>query len=117
VTGYETAIIWGNLLGCLFAIVTNGVAARVGFLIHRGLAMTVAIIASLYVAGYALLLTGSVELMAWSAFYRGVSLIVWPVVWAGPALISIAAWRHARTEVVKATRAMEQTDARTDLRR
>jgi hypothetical protein len=117
VTAYETAIIWGNLLGCLFAIAANACAARVGFLIHRGLAATIAIIGVVYVIGYALLLTGSIELLRWSAFFRGVSLIVWPVVWAGPAIISIAAWRHAHSEIAKATRAMEPNSDRPDLRR
>jgi len=114
VTAYETVIIWGNLIGCLFAIGANACAAHVGFLIHRGLATTIAIIAGMYVIGYALLLTGTVDLLAWSQFYRGVSLVVWPIVWAGPALISIAAWRHSHTEIAKATRAMENTDVRPD---
>jgi hypothetical protein len=117
VTTYETVIIWGNLLGCLFAIAANACAAHVGFLIHRGLATIVAVIAGMYAIGYVLLLTGTVTLLAWSQFYRGVSLVVWPIVWAGPALISLAAWRHSHSEIAKATQAMERTDGRTDLRR
>lgn len=95
----STLIIWGNLLGCLFAIGANAVAAHVGFLIHRGLALTISIIASMYAIGYAMLLLNVVELARWSAFYRGVSIVVWPLVWAGPALMSIQAWRHTQAQV------------------
>lgn len=94
-----TLIIWGNLLGCLFAIGANAVAAHVGFLIHRGLAITISIIAAMYAVGYAMLLLDVVELARWSAFYRGVSVVVWPLVWAGPALMSIQAWRHTQAQV------------------
>lgn len=107
----DTAIIWGNLAGCLFAIVANAVAAHVGFLIHRGLAITIAVVGALYAAGYGLLLAGHLELAQWSAFYRGVSLVVWPLVWAGPALMSIAAWRHTSQQV---RAAMEDERERTD---
>lgn len=104
---FDTAVIWLNMVGCLGAIAANGVAAYVGFLIHRGLAITIACIASLYVVGYALLLTGTVELAKWSAFYRGVSVVVWPLVWAGPAVMSIQAWRHTRSQVQSALRDVE----------
>lgn len=95
----DTAVIWLNLLGCLGAVAANGLAASVGFLIHRGLAITIAVIAAMYAVGYAMLLLDVVELARWSAFYRGVSVVVWPLVWAGPALMSIQAWRHTQAQV------------------
>lgn len=107
----STLIIWGNLLGCLGAVAANGIAAYVGFLIHRGLAITISIIAAMYAIGYAMLLLGVVELAKWSAFYRGVSVVVWPLVWAGPAVMSVQAWRHTRSQV-EAALAEGVTDAR-----
>jgi len=107
----STLIIWGNLLGCLGAVAATGIAAYVGFLIHRGLAITISIIASMYAIGYAMLLLGVVELAKWSAFYRGVSVVVWPLVWAGPAVMSVQAWRHTRSQV-EAALAEGVTDAR-----
>lgn len=97
-------IIWGNLFGCVFAVAANVAAAHVGFLVHRGLSAAVAAIAATYAIGYALLLAGAIELAKWSAFYRGVSIVVWPLVWAGPALMSLAAWRHTKSEVRAAVR-------------
>lgn len=101
-TALDTAVIWLNLLGCLGAVAANGIAAYVGFLIHRGLAITIAVIAAMYAVGYGLLLTGAIELAKWSAFYRGVSIVVWPLVWAGPAVMSVQAWRHTRAQVEQA---------------
>lgn len=110
----DHAIIAANLVGCLFAVGANVAAAQVGFLIHRALASVVAVIASTYLIGYALLLGDVIPVDKWSAFYRGVSVVVWPVVWAGPAVMSLVAWRHTSREVRTALgRAVSE---RTDLR-
>ena len=107
-------IIAANLLGCLFAICANVCAAHVGFLVHRTLASVVAVIASGYLVGYGLLLAGTIEVAQWSAFFRGVSVVVWPVVWAGPAIVSLLAWRHTSREVRAAVG--RAADERSDLR-
>lgn len=111
----DEAIIWLNLLGCTGAIVANFAAARVGFLVHRGLASVIAVIGGMYVIGYALLLTGTVEVLKWSAFYRGVSVVVWPVVWAGPALVSLSAWHRTQAEIAAVVRGQENEGVRSDL--
>ena len=112
----DEAIIWLNLLGCTAAIVANVCAARVGFLVHRGLSSVIAVIGGMYVIGYALLLTGTIEVLKWSAFYRGVSVVVWPVVWAGPALVSLWAWHRTEAEIAAAIRGQEQERERSDHR-
>ena len=99
----DLIVIWLNLAGCVAAIPINLHAARVGFLIHPGLARTIAVVAGIYAVGYVMLLTGTVHVAAWSDFYRGVSVVVWPLVWSGPALMSLSALRHARREITAAT--------------
>lgn len=112
-TSLDQFVIWTNLAGCLFAVVANIAAAHVGFLVNRALSATIAVVAATYAIGYALLLSGAIEIAKWSAFYRGVSVVVWPLVWAGPALMSMSAWRHTKKEIHAA---MEAQGARSDLR-
>ena len=86
----DLIVIWLNLAGCVAAIPINLHAARVGFLIHPGLARTIAVVAGIYAVGYVMLHTGTVHVAAWSDFYRGVSVVVWPLVWViAPFLLTV----------------------------
>lgn len=98
----DLAVLYLNAAGTILAIGANVVAAHVGFLLPRWFTTIVACIAGMYLIGYGLLLTGTIEVLNWSSFYRGVSVFVWPIVWAGPALLSLAMWRHSKAEIERA---------------
>ena len=67
---------------------------------------------------YSVLLVGDVDYRHWSAIVRGFSLVVWPVVWAGPAKFSTqmgeALQRHANDIVRQVTELKEGDDERDD---
>ena len=52
----------------------------------------VALLAYTYSLSYAVLLAGLVDVTQWGTVMRGVALVVWPVVWAGPAIVSLRSW-------------------------
>lgn len=50
-------------------------------------------LAAIYTVSYLVLLSGRVAPADWSAVMRGVSIVVWPVVWTAPAFYTIRARR------------------------
>lgn len=100
--GPDLAVIWLNLLGSTAAVPINFIAARRGFLATAWLHYVIGAIAAIYAIGYAMLLAGTVSVADWSAFYRGVSVPVWFVVWSLPSLLSLLTWRKITTEVAEA---------------
>lgn len=58
--------------------------------VHRATAM----LAAFYALGYVAVLCNFVAVLPWSQFFRGVSLLVYPLVWIYPAVMSGRRWRH-----------------------
>lgn len=97
----NTAVIWVNLAGAVFACAVNAVAAVGGLAPWRPLRAAVALLAAVYASSYVALLAGLWQTDAWSETMRGVSPVAWLVVWSGPPIQSALWWRrtvaHART--------------------
>ena len=56
----------------------------------------VAVLAAVYVVGYVVVLTGVVDVLLWSEFFRGVSLLAIPLVWVQPAVQLRRRWKADR---------------------
>lgn len=100
-------IITLNIVGAGAACVVNLWAAISPgpFTMWRPLRAVTALFAAVYVCGYAMLLTGF-PVVQWSAFFRGVSVMVWWPVWSGPAAYSMMTWQRAKRaarQIVEAT--------------
>ena len=104
--GVDTFVIWLNLAGCLTAVPVNLMAARHGLLTSAWLHHVIAVFAAIYALGYVMLLSGTLSVLEWSGFFRGVSVLVWPVVWVGPAALSLHTWRKIQTEVTDRAKAL-----------
>lgn len=96
--GVDRLIFELNMVGALFACAVNLWAAISPgpFTMWRPLRAVTALLAGVYATGYALVLAGALPVAQWSEFFRGVSLMVWPIVWAGPAGYSAWAWHTAK---------------------
>lgn len=89
-TWYETAVFALNLVGAVAAFVVNALAAgKRGLPSWRPLHTAVATLAAIYCGGYAWFLIEQPTVELWSSILRGVSLVVWPVVWTLPAVITL----------------------------
>lgn len=95
----DVVIAWLNLVPCMFAAIVNLWAARIGWPDWSPLRTTVGTLAAFYALGYIALLAGFVDFLSWSRFYRGVSPIVWLVVWSGPVLESRRLWTRWQVQV------------------
>lgn len=97
-----TLVLWANVVGALFACGANLWAAVTGWRDWAWLQLTIAVFAGFYAVSYATFALGWWTLEQWSPFMRGGLVVVWPVVWAGPAIYSTIAWRRivhaARTQ-------------------
>lgn len=82
----DTLIIWCNMLGAGVAAAVNAWCASVVASRTAPLRWTIAALASIYVAAYAVLLLVPSISGEWSRVMRGVSLVVWPLVWTWPAV-------------------------------
>jgi hypothetical protein len=95
----DEIVAWLAMALIIFAACVNLRAARFGLTRFRMIHTATATLAFIYVAGYLWLLLGDANPMRWSSVFRGVSLIVWPVVWAWPAWESIVVHRELRDAV------------------
>lgn len=104
---FNTVVLWCNVAGALLAFVANTWAALTGWRDWLWLRITIAAFAGFYALSYATFALGWWTLEQWSPFMRGVSVIVWPVVWAGPAVYSTAVWRRMVREARRQIEAAE----------
>lgn len=80
------------MCGTVFAFFWQLRGAKRAALRMRPIYWTGASLALVYIVGYAILLSGVVAPEVWQRFARGVGLVVWVVVWAGPPRFSIRAY-------------------------
>ncbi len=90
---FDNFIIWMNLIGAGVSFYWQREASRIGIPALRRTHLAVATLAVLYVLAYLFLLVGDLLFLNWSSYMRGVSLVVWPVVWTWNAVVSIKVWR------------------------
>lgn len=95
----ENFVIWVNFFGASFAAFWSRKAYKEGLPSMRNVFKLVFSLASLYLFSYLLLLILDLPFLNWSAIMRGVSVVVWPVVWAGPAMISVLQQREDRKQL------------------
>ena len=68
-------------------------------------------LAAFYALGYCVLASGAVPVATWSSFFRGVSLIAFPLVWLAPAVLTAQKWRRDRAAAAQLVAfAQEQHD-------
>lgn len=95
-TPLDAAIIATNmLLAAAAGTARMWAAANVPFRHERLRHMSIGLLAYLYVTGYVVVLAGWVPVLAWSSFFRGVSMLAWPAVWMAPAIGAVRSWRGA----------------------
>lgn len=103
----ENVVVWINTLGAAGALYVNVQAYRFGLPRFRKACFMVAGLSFVYVAAYLFLLFGDVGYLLWSSWLRGVAMVVWPVVWMAPAIISWKSWGKLLTEVAQYNRTPE----------
>lgn len=103
----ENIVLWINTIGAAGALYVNVQAYRFGLSRFRKACFMVAGLSFVYVAAYLFLLFGDVDYLLWSSWLRGVAMVVWPVVWMMPAIISWKAWGKLLTEVAQYNRTPE----------
>jgi len=110
----NSVVLWCNVAGALLAFGANMWAAFTGWRDWLWLRLTIAVFAAFYAVSYATFALGWWTLEQWSPFMRGVSVVVWPVVWAGPPIHSTAVWRRmvreARRQIEDAADASLRVD-------
>lgn len=107
----DLVIFWLNLAGAAAAVPVNFLAGRRGFLATAWVHYVLAAIALVYAVGYVMVLTNTLAPAQWSAFFRGVSVPVWWIVWTMPAAQSLLMWRRISTEVVDAASRLPDASA------
>lgn len=90
---FDNWVIWMNFAGSASAYWFNRKASKMGLISLRKTHFLISGLAAFYTASYLFLLLFDPKFMAWSSFMRGVSLVVWPVVWAWPAVVSMRTWK------------------------
>jgi hypothetical protein len=104
-TTLEHWVVLLNIFLSLSAGLVNAyVASKVGMWWRKSL-VPVALLALIYSASYVYLFVTD-DVVQWSSTMRGVSLLAWPVVWAGPA-IAVFRVTHSMHKVLdQATRSL-----------
>ena len=88
----------------MFVLIANGVLAAVSLVAHiiasnltdprkRPLHAAIAVVCLIYVLGYTWVVITQ-DVFEWSRLFRGVSIIVWPLVWIAPAAQDIYLFRQ-----------------------
>ena len=98
------SVFWWNAVGSLLAALANLYGAWKGDPRLAQLRASIAALALFYLLGYLLVIFSGWDPADWSAFYRRVALVSWPLVWVAPPLIGTRT--HQRT-----TRALKQLQA------
>ncbi len=96
-TWYEMVVFGLNFVGASASAVVNWWAAgRRGMPVFRRLHVAIATLSIIYAGSYVWLaaeLWAGTDAMGavlqWSSVMRGVALVVWPVVWVAPAMMSL----------------------------
>lgn len=88
------AVFWWNAAGALAAAIANTWAAVRGDPRMAPVRTAIAALAAFYLLGYLLVTLGGWDQQAWGAFYRKASIIVWPVVWCGPAVLGVLTYKR-----------------------
>lgn len=95
----ENIVIWLNCFGAIFAVYYNRKASSSGIPKLRLIHFLVAGFAAVYAFGYLFLIFFDPQFMLWSAWFRGISLFVWFIVWIGPAYTSHKIWHDLQSRV------------------
>lgn len=95
----DNIVIWVNLI---FSFIAGGFsfeASKSGILGLRNSFKLVAGLAWLYSFSYFVLLISDINFLSWSSVMRGVSILVWFIVWTLPALMSIKLWKRLERSI------------------
>jgi hypothetical protein len=90
----DNFIVWVNLFGALAAVCFNYKASHSGLIPMRKTHFLITGLAAIYSIAYLMLLLLDLPFLQWSSVLRGVSIVVWPIVWMWPAILSVQAWNN-----------------------
>lgn len=90
----DNFVAWVNVFGAVLALYCNYWASSKGLISMRRTHFLISGLASLYVSAYLILLISDIQFIQWSSVMLGISIIVWPIVWIIPALLSIQVWKR-----------------------
>lgn len=106
----ENIVIWLNCIGAILAVYYNYRASSSGIPKLRLVHFLVAGFAAVYVLGYLFLLFCDPQFLLWSAWFRGISLFVWFIVWIGPAYTSSQIWQDLEKKVKEIEEEIEEVE-------
>jgi len=96
----DLTVLWVNFLAIsIAAFYTRRAAVRADPRV-RPLFGAITALAVFYAAAYLLLIMVPLDVAVWGSVLRGFSIIVWPLVWVGPAVCAVKTFEsdHARLE-------------------
>lgn len=97
-SAFDLVVIWLNFTGAVVAALANWWAARHADPRKRPLWAAVAVLAAVYAGSYLWLIIEG-DVVVWSKIMRGVSLIVWPLVWVSAPTLSVLLFRRDRRTI------------------
>ena len=100
-TLFENFVIWINFFGACFAFYFNRKAFKSGIPRFRRESFLIAGLAFIYCVSSLILLLLDPTFLVWSSAMRGVSIMVWPIVWALPAVTSVRLWTELEAKVLE----------------
>ena len=95
---FDLVVVWLNMTGAVAAVAANWWAARHADPRKRPLWAAVAVLAAVYAGSYLWLVVEG-DVVVWSKIMRGVSLIVWPLVWVSAPVLSVLLFRRDRQAI------------------
>jgi len=104
----ENIVIWLNMIGATIAVYYNYKASSIGILKLRLVHFLIAGFGTVYVLGYLFLLLCDPQFLLWSAWFRGISLFVWFIVWIAPAYNSYKMWQDLEKKMKEIEEEIEE---------
>lgn len=99
-TGFDTVVIWLNFTGAVLAFLANIWAANRSDPRERPVWAAVAVLAVIYAGSYVWLMVDG-DVAIWSKIMRGVSLVVWPLVWSTAPILSVVLFRRDQQRIAQ----------------
>lgn len=108
-TGFDTVVVWLNFTGAVLAAFAAWVGSRRDDPRKRPMWAAVAVLATIYAGSYVWLKIDG-DVFVWSKIMRGVSLVVWPLVWVTPPIMSVALFRRDQAAIARKAKAVKRDE-------
>jgi len=105
---FDLVCIWLNWGGAFMAIIVNYAAMKSSTNHWRIIYSAIGALATLYAIAYAVLVFGPFTSDEWTSAMRGLSVIVWPLVWSGPGLLRLYTHSARKASATKVLTIVEE---------